>query len=155
MLAQWYKPSRQFFLETNFGETFIIESGSVDAPSPILLHGSGSNSAMWTADVKEYSKNFHVFAIDIIGECDFSSESRPAFKPDIYSKWISEIIDKAVHGRTSDVDYIMNKLDVDSTLAINRYVDFASLFLNRIGDWKPVKKAYEEGLIDEIQAYAR
>jgi hypothetical protein len=33
--------------------------------------------------------------------------------------------------------------------------NYASLFLNRLGEWEPVKKAYELGLIDEVQAYSR
>lgn len=93
------------------------------------------------------------------------------------------LIDKAKAGRPIDVDYIMNNLTVESSLAMTRYIDFAlslvensegimrieyylfngtliqrnyaSLFLNRLGEWKPVKKAYELGLIDEVQAYSR
>ncbi|MGQ8337503.1 hypothetical protein ACUNWD_13205 [Sunxiuqinia sp. A32] len=93
------------------------------------------------------------------------------------------LIDKAVNGRSEDIDLIMQNLTIDATLAMTRYVDFAlslvdttdgirrieyylfngtliqrnyaSLFLNRLGEWKPVKKAYEQGLIDEIQAYSR
>lgn len=96
---------------------------------------------------------------------------------------LKELIDKAENGRSIDIDYIMDNLTVDSSLAMTRYVDFAlslvkntegisrikfylfngtliqrnyaSLFLNRLGEWKPVKKAYEQGLIDEIQAYSR
>lgn len=93
------------------------------------------------------------------------------------------LIDKAVNGNSEDIDSIMDKLTNDATLAMTRYVDFAlslvetsdgikhieyylfngtliqrnyaSLFLNRLGEWEPVKKAYEQGLIDEIQAYSR
>lgn len=101
LLLQWYHPSLQFTIETTFGETFIIESGKKDTPAILLLHGSGSNSAMWIADVKELSENFHVFAIDIIGECGKSSENRPAFKNDNYSNWISEIIEKLSINRLS------------------------------------------------------
>lgn len=31
--------------------------------------------------------------------------------------------------------------------------NYASLYLNRLGEWKPLKEAYEQGLIDEIQAF--
>lgn len=96
---------------------------------------------------------------------------------------LKELIDRAVSGRSKDIDLIMEKLTIDSTLAMTRNVDFAlslvetadgitrieyylfngtliqrnyaSLFLNRLGDWKLVKKAYEQGLIDEVQAYSR
>ena len=33
--------------------------------------------------------------------------------------------------------------------------NYASLYLNRIGERQLVKKAFEQGLIDEIQAFAR
>jgi pimeloyl-ACP methyl ester carboxylesterase len=94
LLSQWHQPSRKIILETIFGETFIIESGDNEAPVIILLHGSGSNSAMWIADVKELSIKYHVFAVDIIGECGKSSENRPNFKTDDFSNWILEIIEK-------------------------------------------------------------
>lgn len=94
ILKQWHQPSKQLTLETKFGETFIIESGVDNVQAVLLLHGTGSNSAMWIADATELSKNYHVFAIDIIGECGKSYENRPSFKSDSYSDWLSEIIDK-------------------------------------------------------------
>ncbi len=96
---------------------------------------------------------------------------------------LKELIDKAQIGNANDVDFIMGKLTKDSTFAMTRYVDFAlslventkgierikfylfngtliqrnyaSLYLNRLGEWESVKQAYEQGLIDKIQAYAR
>lgn len=94
LLEQWQQPSKQLIFETNYGDTFIIESGTNHSESVLLLHGSGSNSAMWIADVKELSKYYHVFTIDIIGECGKSSENRPSFKSDSYSDWLSDLIDK-------------------------------------------------------------
>jgi len=94
LLKEWHQPSKQFTIQTAFGDTFLIESGEGNAETVILLHGSGSNSGMWTADVKELSKNYHVYAIDIIGECGKSAENRPSFKSDSYSDWLSEIIEK-------------------------------------------------------------
>ena len=33
--------------------------------------------------------------------------------------------------------------------------NYACLFLNRLGEREPVKEAFEQGLIDEIQAFSR
>jgi len=96
---------------------------------------------------------------------------------------LQELIDKAQTGNTGDVDFIMSHLTCDSDFAMTRYVDFAlslvdnpsgserikyylfhgtliqrnyaCLYLNRLGEWEPVKEAFEKGLIDEIQAYSR
>lgn len=93
------------------------------------------------------------------------------------------LIDRASNGEQEDVDYIIGQLTSDVTLSTTRIVDSAlglvehdagiarieyylfngtqiqrnccSLFFNRRGDWPVVKKAYDQGLIDEIQAYAR
>ena len=100
-----------------------------------------------------------------------------------FSGKLQELIERAKNGLDEDIDYIMEHLTSESSLAMTRYVDFAislveneggikrlehylfkgsliqrnyvSLFFNRRGDWEIVKKAYEEGLIDEIQAFAR
>ncbi len=100
-----------------------------------------------------------------------------------FSGKVRELEDRANCGTTEDIDYILSHLTSDVTLSVTRFVDFAlslvendegvdrieyylfngtqiqrnycSLFFNRRGDWPLVKKAYESGLIDEIQAYAR
>ena len=87
------------------------------------------------------------------------------------------------NGTKHDIDYIMSNLTHKSSLPMTRYVDYAvslveneeginrlefflfngtliqrnycSLFFNRRGDWLIVKKAFQQGLIDEIQAYSR
>ncbi len=94
ILSNWHKPSNQLNISTSLGNTFILESGMENKECILLLHGSGSTSGMWMADVKELSKHYHVFAIDIIGECGKSAESRPSFKSDSYSNWLYEIIAK-------------------------------------------------------------
>lgn len=93
------------------------------------------------------------------------------------------LIQHARQGRPSDIDAIMSHLVPESSFAVTRNVDFAlslvrseagtdrihyylfhgtqiqrnyaSLYFNRLGEWKPVKQAFEEGLIDEIQAFSR
>jgi hypothetical protein len=96
---------------------------------------------------------------------------------------LGELIERAEHGHEVDVDYIMSHLTNNSSLAMTRYVDFAlslvenqnginrieyylfngtliqrnysCLFFNRRLDYDIVDRAYKEGRIDEIQAYAR
>ncbi len=100
-----------------------------------------------------------------------------------FSNQLGFMIDRAKVGNQDDIDYIMKKLNKQTSLAMTRCVDFAlslventkgvdqikyylfngsliqrnyaSLFFNRLGEWEIVKEAYDKGLIDEIQAYAR
>ena len=94
LLQRWHQPSEQIILETSFGDTFIVESGSKESPAILLLHGSGANSAMWLSDAMVLSAAYHVLAVDIIGECGKSSENRPPFKNGNYAGWIFEITQK-------------------------------------------------------------
>lgn len=100
-----------------------------------------------------------------------------------FSGKLKELIDRAAEGGPGDVDYILQHLNNDPSLAITRFVDYSlsfvdseegrsrveyylfkgtqiqrnycSLYFNRKGDWAMVKKAFEQGMIDEIQAFSR
>ena len=93
ILNNWPVENSQYMVNTNYGETFVIESGSKDNPPLVLIHGSVANSYCWMADVKEYSKYFNVYAIDIIGEAGFSAENRPEYKSGDYPEWLKEVFD--------------------------------------------------------------
>ena len=101
----------------------------------------------------------------------------------IFTGKLKELTERASSGSAEDVSYIINHLTPDVTLAMTKFVDYSlglvenedgirqiefylhqgtqiqrnycSLFFNRRGDWAIVKKAYQEGAIDEIQAFAR
>ena len=100
-----------------------------------------------------------------------------------FTGYLGVLIEKAEAGNPVDIDYIMYNLTSESNLVMTRFVDFAlglvtnesgisriehylfrgsqiqrnyaSLFFNRKGDWDLVKEAFHQGLIDEIQAFAR
>jgi len=100
-----------------------------------------------------------------------------------FSGELQELIENALVGNKSNVDLIMAKLKQEASFKTTRNVDYAlslvqnnkgikqlrhylfygtliqrnyaSLYFNRKGDWICVKQAFELGLIDEIQAFAR
>jgi hypothetical protein len=100
-----------------------------------------------------------------------------------YQGKLQEFVEKARTGNTADIDYIMSNLSIESSLVITKFIDFslglvenekgieqikhylftgtqiqrnyATLFFNRRGDWLVVKEAFDQGLIDYIQAFAR
>lgn len=91
ILAKWPVSNNQFIVKTSFGDTFVIESGSKEKPPLILLHGSVANSSTWFNDVVLLSEEYHVFAIDSIGEAGLSASSRPTYESGAYQEWISEV----------------------------------------------------------------
>ena len=104
-------------------------------------------------------------------------------KKNKYTGKLGELVERGKNGRSEDVDYIMSHLTKESNLVMTRFVDFAlsfvekpegvlrleyylfhgtliqrnysSLFFNRRLDYEIVMRAYKEGAIDEIQAFAR
>jgi hypothetical protein len=100
-----------------------------------------------------------------------------------FSGKLRELIERAEIGNIEDVDHIMGHLTGDSTFAMTRYVDYAlslvenkkgisqieyylfkgtliqrnysCLFFNRRGDFNIVNRAFNQGLIDEIQTFSR
>ena len=91
-LELWPQPNRQFHVATRYGDTFVVTCGAEGAPPLLLLHGAGSNSAMWIADVALLSTKFKLHAIDVIGEPGLSAESRPALNSDAYALWLSDVL---------------------------------------------------------------
>lgn len=91
-LKHWPVPHQQFRVPTSQGETFVIASGTPDAPPLLLLHGGAINSAMWMGDVSAFAARFRVYAVDLIGEPGLSAPSRPALASDAHAVWLEEVL---------------------------------------------------------------
>lgn len=101
VLAQWLVPHKTLTIPTQYGDTFVITSGEPSLPPLVLLHGAGTNSAIWAGDVVEYSRDYRVYAIDLLGEVGKSAPNRPGWNSPAYSEWLEEVlnalqVDKAV-----------------------------------------------------------
>ena len=90
-LDNWPVPAEHHTVPTREGDTFVLASGREDAPPLVLLHGSGSNAAMWAGDVAAWSEHFRVLAVDVVGEPGRSAESRPPL--DSLAPWLDDVMD--------------------------------------------------------------
>ena len=86
-------------LGTRHGDTFVIASGAEQAPPLILLHGAGSNSAVWAGDAAAYAGAYRVFAVDLLGEAGRSAPIRPALEGPAYAEWLQDVLDGLGIGR--------------------------------------------------------
>lgn len=92
ILTQWPIPYESRVVETSFGDTYIITSGSKETKPLVLLHGGGGNSTMFIDNVATLSNHFQIYAIDIIGEAGKSAGTRPT-KITEYAIWLKEIFE--------------------------------------------------------------
>lgn len=96
-LARWPVPFQTLNLPTRHGDTFVIACGAAggakSAPPLVLLHGAGTNSAMWAGDVAEYSRHYRVYAVDLPGEPGKSAPNRLAWDSPAYAQWLQDVLD--------------------------------------------------------------
>ncbi len=90
VLAGWINADQKY-ISTRFGNTHVIASGTKGKTPLVLLHGSASNSSVWTEERKALEDDFMVYAIDIPGEAGKSQEVRPALKDDSFIEWMEDV----------------------------------------------------------------
>ncbi len=91
-LARWPVPYETRSVATRHGDTFVIASGAATLPPLILLHGAGTNSAIWAGDVAAYSQYYRVYAVDLLGEAGRSAPNRPAWDSPAYAEWLDDVL---------------------------------------------------------------
>jgi pimeloyl-ACP methyl ester carboxylesterase len=64
----WPVPYEEIEIPSRFGMTHIVTSGPKDAPPLVLLHGYMANLTMWSPNVADFSKDYRVYAIDVMGQ---------------------------------------------------------------------------------------
>lgn len=92
-LQHWPIPFESLHIPTRHGDTFVIECGDAAAPPLVLLHGAGTNSAIWRSDVAAYGRDHHIFAIDLPGEAGKSAPNRPAWDGPAFTEWLEDLFD--------------------------------------------------------------
>ncbi|WP_308159839.1 alpha/beta fold hydrolase [Mycolicibacterium goodii] len=93
-LQRWAMPLRHRTVATREGDTFVLNCGATDAPPVVLLHGAGSNSAIWQADASRWSQSHRLYMVDVIGEPGLSAPSRPPLNSDAYALWLDDLLDE-------------------------------------------------------------
>ena len=94
MLAHWPVFCETLNIPTRHGSTFVMISGKQFAPSLILLHGAGTNSAMWAGDIAAYSRLYRVYAVDLLGEPGKSAPNRLSWDSLAYAEWLEDVLDE-------------------------------------------------------------
>lgn len=92
-LDRWPVTNERIKLSTCEGDTFAITCGPKEGPPILLLHGSATNSFIWTEDIPEWARDFRIYAVDLIGEPGLSAPSRPPLDSDSYALWLDDVLE--------------------------------------------------------------
>lgn len=89
---RWPIESKEYYITTSFGATFIRESG--EGPSLVLLPGTGGGGIMYDTVIEKLSKSYKVFVVDIIGDFGRSYLSKKLLAKEEYITWQKELYDQ-------------------------------------------------------------
>ena len=81
------------YIPTSFGRTYVLEAGDPEKPAAVLVHGSCSSSISWLGDIPALLDQYHVFAVDIVGDAGNSEENRLDQHTEEFPKWLKEVLE--------------------------------------------------------------
>lgn len=84
---------RELVLDTSYGHTNIIVSGSEKKPPMILVHGVNGNAAIALETYSQLVQSYQVFAVDVIAQPNKSAGNRLSMEDLSYGKWMNEVVD--------------------------------------------------------------
>jgi pimeloyl-ACP methyl ester carboxylesterase len=77
---------------TSFGDTEVIIFGDKNKRPLVVVHGANGNSAVGVEPLLELLDDYCIYSIDVIGQPNFSSETRLSMKDNTYGLWLEEVI---------------------------------------------------------------
>jgi pimeloyl-ACP methyl ester carboxylesterase len=100
-MSLWPIPFEDLFIPTHLGSTHVIASGPKDAQPAVLVHAFYASAASWYRNVGILSRNYRVYAIDMIGDPNKSKPFRPIRKLSCYVDWFNDLMD-GLHIKKAD-----------------------------------------------------
>jgi len=91
----WPVPYEEIEIPSRFGMTHVVTSGPKDAPPLVLLHGMLATSTMWSPNIADFSKEYRVYAVDVIGQPSKSipDPDEPIRDETDFVAWLSATLD--------------------------------------------------------------
>ena len=91
----WPVPFEEIEIPTRFGMTHVVTSGPKDAPPVVLLHGYFATLTMWSPNIADFSKDYRVYAIGVMGQPGKSipNPDEPIRDAADFVAWLSATLD--------------------------------------------------------------
>ncbi|MGB1206833.1 MAG: alpha/beta fold hydrolase [Chitinophagales bacterium] len=115
-------------IDSSYGKTNIIVTGTASNPPLMIIHGSNGCAPIGLETYPNLSKQFQVFAIDVLAQPNKSAATRLSMKDDSYGKWINEIIESLKLNNVTLVGFSFGGLVILKTL-INKETNIKEVYL--------------------------
>ena len=92
----WPVPYEELDVRSRFGTTHIVACGPLTAPPLVLLHGYMATLTMWSPNIAAFSKDYRVYAVDVMGQPSRSRPDEPICNVADFVSWLTATLD-ALH----------------------------------------------------------
>ena len=89
----WPVPYEEVDVRSRFGTTHVVICGPMTAPPLVLLHGYMATLTMWWPNIAAFSKEYRVYAIDVMGQPSKSRPDEPIGSTADFVSWLSATLD--------------------------------------------------------------
>jgi pimeloyl-ACP methyl ester carboxylesterase len=89
----WPVAYEEIDLPSRFGMTHVVVSGPKDAPPLVLVHGYMATLTMWSPNIADFSRDYRVYAVDVMGQPSKSIPGEPIRNASDYAAWLSATLD--------------------------------------------------------------
>lgn len=86
-------PWKDVYADTSYGRTHIVETGNLLGEPLLVFHGGNATTAYNLLACDFLMKDFHIYAVDMVGHPGKSAETSLPAKGYKYGRWVSEVID--------------------------------------------------------------
>jgi len=93
VIDAWPIDRAELSVPTSFGDTHVIAGGPPDGAPVVLLHALFATATAWYRNVEALSRQHRTYCVDVIGEANKSSPTRPITSMDDFLQWFQELID--------------------------------------------------------------
>jgi pimeloyl-ACP methyl ester carboxylesterase/hypothetical membrane protein len=97
----WPVPYEEREIPTRFGMTHVVISGPKQAPPLVLLHGYMATLMMWAPNIADFSREYRVYAVDVMGQPSRSIPAEPIRDRADFVAWLTATLDGLHLGRVS------------------------------------------------------
>jgi pimeloyl-ACP methyl ester carboxylesterase len=92
LMDAWPIDYQDLSVATSFGVTHVIAGGPHEGPPVVLLHALFATATSWYRNVEALSQQYRTYCVDVIGEANKSSPSRPIMSMNDFLQWFKELL---------------------------------------------------------------
>lgn len=93
VMDAWPTDYEELSVATTFGDTHVIAGGPLDGPPVVLIHALFATATSWYRNVEALSRRYRTYCVDVVGEANKSTPTRPITSMGHFLQWFDGLLD--------------------------------------------------------------